>query len=730
MVAKRLKKISFLMAVLMVVTMFPAYVLPVSAADVQVQTTSDVIYNTIDEAADYVKEQMIARETNITVQVSKSAVADNSSIAHEIMDRAVAYRRGDSGQAGDALERNRNGWSYWYGEYSGSYIISYTVGYSTNAEQEAQLTEAVNSALSGLNLEGKTTYEKIRSIYDYICDNVNYDYEGLNDDGNTIKYTAYGALINGKSVCQGYAVLFYRMCMDAGIPARVIRGYGNGGAHAWNIVEINGYYYNVDVTWDGQDSITTHNYFLKNMDDFSDHTRLGAFSTEEFNQKFPMAQSSYMDYGSIESPVNAINYDYTFTTIDGNSVNTLTYGKPKVLIFFSSSCVNSQQTIYSISNSDFKDVDIVYIDTVSSDSESATKNFRDSYGNNDMDFCAYTGWNSTAMWAYARNMPGYSGKVYWPVIAYIDSDNKLQMVTSGYSGAGTIRNYVNYYCYNVKSQFPHNHIYSDIWSMNSDGHWHDCQSEGCDGSVDAKAAHTAGEWIVDKAATVSETGSRHKECKVCGYVMQTEIIDKLTSTEPGTSEIDMDADTSKYYNVTTNGGTWNGTYYYLPSGQMVRNSFFSDGTYTYYLQADGTPMKDRLTYHPDGQHVIYLDADGHEVFSDFAHISKSIAGTDVDDMCFFNVYGYMYVDTLTYDKTGTKLYYVNPYGVLERNGWFSFSGREFDAGLGFSGVAGGYGYANSDCSLMINTNTYDWNGNFVYMQGDGHMAVAVSVPGV
>ena len=186
--------------------------------------------------------------------------------------------------------------------------------------------------------------------------------------------------------------------------------------------------------------------------------------------------------------------------------------------------------------------------------------------------------------------------------------------------------------------------------------------------------------------------------------------------------IDMDADTSKYYNVTTNGGSWDGTHYYLPSGQMVRNSFFSEGTYTYYLQADGTPMKDRLTYHPDGVHVIYFDADGHEVFSDFAHISKSIAGADVDDMCFFNVYGYMYVDTLTYDKTGTKLYYVNPYGVLERNGWFQFSGHEFDAGLGFSGKAGGYGYANWDCSLMVDTYTYDWNGNFVYMQGDGHMA--------
>ncbi len=160
---------------------------------------------------------------------------------------------------------------------------------------------------------------------------------------------------------------------------------------------------------------------------------------------------------------------------------------------------------------------------------------------------------------------------------------------------------------------------------------------------------------------------------------------------------------------------------YNSSGSPVINEFKCDGQYTYYFQADGTAMKDRLTYHPDGVHIIYFDQNGHEVFSDFANIKRSIAGKPVDDMCFFNVYGYMYVDTLTYDKTGKKLYYVNPYGVLERKGWFAFSGKEFDANIGFSGRAGGFGYANWDCSLMVNTNTYDWNNQPVFVQGDGHM---------
>lgn len=185
--------------------------------------------------------------------------------------------------------------------------------------------------------------------------------------------------------------------------------------------------------------------------------------------------------------------------------------------------------------------------------------------------------------------------------------------------------------------------------------------------------------------------------------------------------VTVNAATVPHYTLSEDGGTWDGTQYRLPDGTLAKDAFFCDGSYTYYLQYDGTPMKDRLTYHPDGEHVIYFDKDGHEVFSDFSNITISISGDIVDDMCFFDVNGYMYVDTLTYDKTGTKLYYVNPYGVLERNGWFSFSGNEFDAGLGFSGISGGYGYANSDCSLMVNTTTYDWNGNLVFLLGDGHV---------
>ncbi len=171
-----------------------------------------------------------------------------------------------------------------------------------------------------------------------------------------------------------------------------------------------------------------------------------------------------------------------------------------------------------------------------------------------------------------------------------------------------------------------------------------------------------------------------------------------------TSEAAFDA---PYYNINSNGGSFNGSQYTLADGTTVTDAFFCDGTYTYFLQTDGTPMKDRLTYHPDGQadHVIYFDADGHECFDTFANVKKSIAGTDVDDLCYFGSLGYLYVNVITYNKAGTAIYYANEYGVMERNGVFEVRS---DA-TNYAALANGckYGYANSDGTVKGFYATYE-----------------------
>ncbi len=73
----------------------------------------------------------------------------------------------------------------------------------------------------------------------------------------------------------------------------------------------------------------------------------------------------------------------------------------------------------------------------------------------------------------------------------------------------------------------HTHSHGSEWKNDADNHWHECS---CGDKKDT-AAHTAGEWIIDTPATATTSGSKHKECTVCGYTMATETIPATGSSE-------------------------------------------------------------------------------------------------------------------------------------------------------------------------------------------------------
>ena len=75
----------------------------------------------------------------------------------------------------------------------------------------------------------------------------------------------------------------------------------------------------------------------------------------------------------------------------------------------------------------------------------------------------------------------------------------------------------------------HTHSYGSEWKYDADNHWHECS---CGDKAD-KAAHDF-KWVVDKEATATKKGSKHEECKVCGYKKAAvEIPATGTPTEPG-----------------------------------------------------------------------------------------------------------------------------------------------------------------------------------------------------
>lgn len=145
---------------------------------------------------------------------------------------------------------------------------------SKKAKVEAVAKEIVS------HIDSKASdYEKELQIHDYLADNLKYDKDAENNpttDG-TLKsaFDIYGALIDHKAICEGYAKSFQYLCYLVGINANQVVGK----SHMWNVVKIGGDWYQVDLTWDdpivndGTIDIVNHDYFnLTTAEMSKDHT--------------------------------------------------------------------------------------------------------------------------------------------------------------------------------------------------------------------------------------------------------------------------------------------------------------------------------------------------------------------------------------------------------------------------------------------------------------------------
>ena len=112
-----------------------------------------------------------------------------------------------------------------------------------------------------------TDYEKEKYVYNYLLANVSYNNEAL------LNQSAYSALVIGESVCAGYARAFQLIMQKLNIPTYYVLGFAKED-HAWNIVKLNGGYYNVDLTWDDTGGVFKH-FNLTDAEMSSTHRRDG-----------------------------------------------------------------------------------------------------------------------------------------------------------------------------------------------------------------------------------------------------------------------------------------------------------------------------------------------------------------------------------------------------------------------------------------------------------------------
>ncbi len=110
-----------------------------------------------------------------------------------------------------------------------------------------KLYEKTKEILNLVVKPSMSDYEKELKIHDYIVSHCEYGYV---DTAKKYAYRAYGALVNQKAVCNGYAEAMALLLTCAGVENRIINGYADDEPHAWNLVGIEGRWYQVDSTWD------------------------------------------------------------------------------------------------------------------------------------------------------------------------------------------------------------------------------------------------------------------------------------------------------------------------------------------------------------------------------------------------------------------------------------------------------------------------------------------------
>ena len=199
------------------------------------------------------------------------------------------------------------------------YPGAFTASFYTTAAQEQRVTDEIAAVMRQLNLNGKSDYEKVRAINDFICGRVTYDKAHQYDSSYLLKYSAYAALINGTAVCQGFASLFYRMALEAGVENRIVSGQANNGSitgdHAWNIVRLGGVYYCLDVTWNAESR--SDRYFLVGTDGFRDHVPFDEFNTPSFHAAHPLSPTAYRQSLPADRPrIGDVDGDGTITSGD------------------------------------------------------------------------------------------------------------------------------------------------------------------------------------------------------------------------------------------------------------------------------------------------------------------------------------------------------------------------------------------------------------------------------
>lgn len=194
---------------------------------------------TDEEIMDYLYQQMKKRATPI--DVSKYDIPYETTKP----TRIGALVSGALNEHPDLYYVN-DGVRYGYNPTTAT-ITQLTITYDTTLNDGAW-QQGVNEALATVD-QNMTDLQKAIILHDYLTVNCEYDKENL-DKGAVpaVSHSTYGVFANRTAVCDGYALSYKYLLKRVGIDCYMVTS--DAINHAWNLIKLDGQYYQVDVTWD------------------------------------------------------------------------------------------------------------------------------------------------------------------------------------------------------------------------------------------------------------------------------------------------------------------------------------------------------------------------------------------------------------------------------------------------------------------------------------------------
>lgn len=222
------------------------------------------IYSDLDSLAIRLQDEIMAGSESFVVYL-KDMDAETIANINDTLDGI--YGRGSSYQQLGLVA------TYYmkiciYVERSTNYYVLKAYTENTpipDTEKKAQqLYEIVQHIMTEYVTESMTNYDKEKVFHDYIVKNCAYS-SNVDQPPSSDIYRAYGALVNGDAVCNGYAEALHLLLACAGIESRFVVGTADGVSHAWNLVHLNGKWFHLDATWDDptpdREGVVIHRFF-------------------------------------------------------------------------------------------------------------------------------------------------------------------------------------------------------------------------------------------------------------------------------------------------------------------------------------------------------------------------------------------------------------------------------------------------------------------------------------